>query len=55
MRNSERYRFYVCYSAQQKSRRYWDTKSVPAQAIESAVLNSIRRIGTDPKLAEAAC
>ena len=27
--------------------------SVPAQAIESAVLDSVRRIGTDPKLPEA--
>lgn len=53
MRNSKRYRYYVCYNAQQKGWKNCETKSVPAQAIESAVLDSIRRIGTDPKLAEA--
>jgi site-specific DNA recombinase len=53
MRKSKRYRYYVCYNAQQKGWQNCETKSVPAQAIESAVLNSIRRIGTDPKLAEA--
>jgi len=53
MRNSKRYRYYVCYNAQQKGWKNCETKSVPAQAIESAVLDSIRRLGTDPKLAEA--
>lgn len=53
MRKSKRYRYYVCYNAQQKGWQSCETKSVPAQAIESAVLDSIRRIGTDPKLAEA--
>jgi site-specific DNA recombinase len=53
MRKSKRYRYYVCYNAQQKGWKNCETKSVPAQAIESAVLDSIRRIGTDPKLAEA--
>ena len=52
MRNAKRYRYYVCYSAQQKGWKTCETKSVAAQAIESAVLESIRRIGTDPKLAE---
>ena len=53
MRKSKRYRYYVCYNAQQKGWKNCETKSVPAQAIESAVVDSIRRIGTDPKLAEA--
>ena len=53
MRKSKRYRYYVCYNAQQKGWKNCETKSVSAQAIESAVLDSIRRIGTDPKLAEA--
>jgi site-specific DNA recombinase len=53
MRKSKRYRYYVCYNAQQKGWKNCETKSVPAQAIESAVLDSVRRIGTDPKLAEA--
>ena len=54
MRRSKRYRYYDCYNAQQKDWQNCETKSVPAQAIESAVLDSIRRISTDPKLAEAA-
>src|SRR5579871_2117057 len=53
MRNSKRYRYYVCHNAQQKGWKNCETKSVPAQAIESAVLDTIRRLGTDPKLAEA--
>lgn len=53
MRKSKRYRYYVCYNAQQQGWKNCETKSVPAQAIESAVLDSIRRLGTDPKLAEA--
>jgi len=42
----------VCYNAQQKGWKNCETKSVPAQAIETAVLDSIRRLGSDPKLAE---
>jgi site-specific DNA recombinase len=53
MRKSKRYRYYVCYNAQQRGWKNCESKSIPAQAIESAVLGSIRRIGTDPKLAEA--
>jgi len=53
MQRSKRYRYYVCYNAQQKGWTNCETKSVCAEAIESAVLDSIRRIGTDPKLAEA--
>ena len=53
MRKSKRYRYYVCYNAQQQGWQNCETKSVSAQAIESAVLDSVRRIGTDPKLAEA--
>ena len=53
MRKSKRYRYYVCYNAQQQGWQNCATKSVSAQAIETAVLDSVRRIGTDPKLAEA--
>jgi site-specific DNA recombinase len=53
MRRSKRYRYYVCYNAQQQGWQNCETKSVSAQAVETAVLDSIRRIGTDPKLAEA--
>ena len=53
MRKSKRYRYYVCYNAQQQGWQNCETKSVSAHAIETAVLDSVRRIGTDPKLAEA--
>ena len=53
MQKSKRYRYYVCYNAQQQGWKNCETKSVPAQAIESAVLDAVRRIGTDPKLADA--
>lgn len=53
MRNSKRYRYYVCYNGQQKGWQNCETKSVSAQAVETAVLDSVRRLGTDPKLAEA--
>ena len=52
MRKSKRYRYYVCYKAQQQGWQNCETKSVSAHAIESAVLDSIRRIGSDPALAE---
>jgi len=47
-----RYRYYVCYKAQQKGWQNCKTKSVAAEAIERAVLNSIRRLSSDPLLAE---
>jgi site-specific DNA recombinase len=50
---AKRYRYYVCYQAQREGWKACETKSVPAEAIESAVLSSIRRIGADPSLAEA--
>ena len=53
MRQSKRYRYYVCYNAQQQGWKSCETKSVSAQAVETAVLDSIRRIGKDPKLAAA--
>jgi hypothetical protein len=33
MRKSKRYRYYVCYNAQQQGWKNCETKSVPAQAI----------------------
>jgi site-specific DNA recombinase len=53
MRQSKRYRYYVCYNAQQRGWEHCETKSVSAHAIESAVLDSIRRLGADPALATA--
>jgi site-specific DNA recombinase len=39
-RNSKRYRYYVCYNAQQRGWKNCRTKSVSAQAVETAVLDS---------------
>jgi site-specific DNA recombinase len=52
-RGAKRYRYYVCYNAQQRGWDHCETKSVSAQAIETAVLDSIRRLGRDPGLAAA--
>jgi site-specific DNA recombinase len=51
VRNSRRYRYYVCLTAQQ---RCWDacsTKSVAAQEIEDAIVSRIRLLGADPRIA----
>ncbi len=45
-----RYRYYVCLRAQQRSEDYCLAKSVSAPAIESAVVESIRKIGVHPRL-----
>jgi len=50
-RNSRRYRYYVCYHAQQRGWKNCQTKSVSAPAIEAAVLESIRSLGTNSELA----
>ena len=50
-RHSKRYRYYVCYHAQQKGWKNCETKSVSAPAIEDAVMNSIRKIGANPEIA----
>jgi site-specific DNA recombinase len=48
---SKRYRYYVCYQAQQRGWKNCETKSVSAPAIEAAVLESIRKLGANPALA----
>jgi site-specific DNA recombinase len=50
-RGSKRYRYYVCHNAQQRGWNTCDTKSVAAQPIETAVVEGIRTLGTDPELA----
>jgi site-specific DNA recombinase len=52
-RRAKRYRYYVCYNALQRGWTHCETKSVSANGIESAVMESIRRLGADPKMAEA--
>jgi len=50
-RHSKRYRYYVCYQAQQRGWQNCETKSVSAPVIEAAVLESIRNLCTNPELA----
>ena len=45
-----RYRYYVCEQAQQKGWATCETKSVSAPVIEAAVVQQIRRIGSDPHI-----
>ena len=51
MRGAKRYRYYVCLNAQQRGWNTCETKSVAAHAIEAAVIDSIRRLGSDPEIA----
>jgi site-specific DNA recombinase len=51
MRGAKRYRYYVCLNAQQRGWNTCETKSVAAHAIEAAVVESIRRLGSDPEIA----
>ncbi len=51
VRKAKRYRYYVCYQAQQRGWKSCETRSVSAPAIEAAVLDAIRRLGADPALA----
>jgi site-specific DNA recombinase len=50
-RKSRRYRYYVCYAAQQRGWEHCETKSVSAPMIESAVVEAIRRLGAGPEVA----
>ena len=49
-KGTRRYRYYVCEHAQQKGWANCETKSVSAPAIEAAVVQQIRRIGSDPHI-----
>jgi len=49
-RRGKRYRYYTCFSAQQRGWHTCPTKSLPAGEIERFVVEQIRRIGGDPKL-----
>jgi len=51
VKGNKRYRYYVCYTAQQRGWKNCRTKSVAAQAVENAVLEAIRRLGSDQQLA----
>src|SRR5690606_38318667 len=51
----KRYRYYICYRAQQKLEGYCTSRSVSAPVVEAAVVESIRRVGVHPEvLAETA-
>ena len=49
-----RYRYYVCVKAQQRGWATCETKSVSAPAIEAAVVQQIRSIGSDPRIVREA-
>ena len=51
VKGNKRYRYYVCYKAQQRGWKNCKTKSVAAQAVENTVLEAIRRLGSDQQLA----
>jgi site-specific DNA recombinase len=50
VKGPRRYRYYVCVKAQQKGWNNCETKSVSAPAIEAAVVQQIRKIGSDPRI-----
>ena len=50
-RKSKRYRYYICYSAQQRGWQHCETKSVSAPMIEVAVVEAIRKLGASPAVA----
>ena len=53
-KGARRYRYYVCEQAQQRGWANCETKSVSAPAIEAAVVQQIRRIGSDPRIVSRA-
>jgi site-specific DNA recombinase len=46
------YRYYVCTTAQKQGRDACRTPSLPVQEIEDLVIEQIRRLASDPDLAE---
>jgi site-specific DNA recombinase len=51
VKGSRRYRYYVCLTAQQQG---WDacpSKSLPAQRVEDSIVDRIRSLGNDPRIA----
>jgi len=53
VQRSRRYRYYVCINAQQKGWKTCATKSVSAPAIETAIVEQVRRIGAAPEVLAA--
>ncbi|MBI4910944.1 MAG: recombinase family protein [Acidobacteria bacterium] len=54
VKGPRRYRYYVCVKAQQKGWANCETKSVSAPAIETAVVQQLRKIGSDPRIVREA-
>jgi len=50
LKNGRRYRYYVCSKAQRRGWHTCPTKSIPAQEIESFVIDQVRGMGKDPTL-----
>jgi site-specific DNA recombinase len=51
VKNSRRYRYYVCLTAQQQGWEACPSKSVAAQRIEDSIVDRIRSLGKDPQIA----
>lgn len=49
-RNTRAYRYYTCITAIKRGRKYCPSPSLPAAAIEAAVIEQIRCIAADPAL-----
>lgn len=54
VKGPRRYGYYVCVQAQQRGWANCETKSVSAPAIEAAVVQQIRKIGSDPRIVREA-
>ncbi len=50
VKNGRRYRYYVCSKAQRRGWHTCPSRSIPAQEIESFVIDQVRGIGQDPTL-----
>jgi site-specific DNA recombinase len=50
-RGSKRWRYYICYNAQQRGWQNCETKSVSAPVIEGAIVEAIRKLGSSPEIA----
>ena len=49
-KGSQRYRYYVCSSAQKRGWQTCPSKSIPAAQIEQLVLEQIQQMGRDPQV-----
>jgi site-specific DNA recombinase len=51
VKGARRYRYYVCLTAQQRGWDVCPSKSLPAQRVEDSIVERIRSLGEDPRIA----